>query len=107
RRQRQSLGRTRAGRRRHPNLIGGSAVEVTLRRGDDEGHAREQRSDFLEEPTLVLEWIPARLGGVEEEQDSVREMREGRDRLAFHLVPPVHGPVEQPTCVDGSVPFAA
>src|SRR5438094_3531486 len=103
----QHLRHARAGHGRHSNLIQRSAIEVTLRRGDDQGHTGEQRPDFFEEAALVLERIAARLAGVEEEQHSVREMSEGRDRLAFHLVPLVHRPVEQPRGIEDLVPMDA
>src|SRR5439155_1312959 len=48
-----------------------------------------------EELPLVVERVAAGLRGIEEEQDSVRDVGERRDRLALHRVPLRHRSIEE------------
>src|SRR5438093_4937450 len=91
----QHLRHARPGQCRHPKLLRTWAFEVALRCRDDNWHVREQRPDFVEEPTLVVQRIAAGFRNVQEKQNAIREMGEGRDGLSLHLVPLVHRPVEK------------
>src|SRR5205823_7176803 len=71
------------------------ASEVRLVLDDDDGHGWKEGADFLEQTPLVLERISTRFRGIEEKEDRVREVGEGRDSLPLEAISFLHRTIEK------------
>src|SRR5437773_12419464 len=80
---------------RHRDAFPPRASEVRFVREDEQGDRGKETPDLGEELPLVVERVAAGLRGIEEEEDSVRDVGERRDRLALHRVPLRHRSIEE------------
>ena len=92
---------------RHPRVAGRRPSEVGLVFDHDDRCLGKSALHRIEEMELCLERVAARLGRIEEKEDRIRNVGQGRDGLSLEPVAVLHRAVQEAWRVEDLVPIRA